>query len=173
MTSFSPAMLELNEFVGTTGTTVQLVPATAIPPALQDAVTIDSVTASGGPSDLVISWVGDSFTFSSTFPDMFARTLKYLKSVDENGNKVYKTATRFSNIDSDYVGLYQYVPPSSNFIDIPFTVNYTGTVSGSHSSSWVLTIRYNSGYSNAAFSTAVKSGSEYKNALNLYPEMSL
>lgn len=173
MTTFSPAMLELNEFGGTSGTTVQLVPATAVPPALQDSVTINSVTASGGPSDLSITWSGDSFTFSSTFPDMFNRTLKYLKSIDSSGNKVYKTATRFSNIDSDYIGLYQYVPPSSNFIDIPFTVNYTGTISGSNSATWLLTIRYNSGYSNTAFSTAVKNGSEYKNALTLYPEMSL
>jgi hypothetical protein len=179
MITFSPATLDLNEFVGTTGTTVQLltpVPPIAIPPdeqLIQETVIIDSVTASGGPSDLVITWSGDSFTFSSTFSDMFSRTLKYLKSVDDSGNKLYKTATTFSNIDSDYLGLYQYVPPSITSINIPFTINYTGSISGVSSVTWTLIIRYNSGYSNTAFSTAVRNGNGYKNALTLYPEMSL
>jgi hypothetical protein len=179
MITFSPATLDLNEFVGTTGTTVQLltpVPPIAIPPAIQliqETVVINSVTATGGPSNLVITWSGDSFTFSSTFPDMFPRTLKYLRAVDAAGNKTYRSVTKFSSIESDYIGLYQYVPPSITSINIPFTVNYTGSISGASSRTWVLTIRYNAEYSNAAFSTAVRNGSGYKNALALYPEMSL
>lgn len=179
MITFSPATLDLNEFVGTTGTTVQLitpVPPIAIPPAIQliqETVIINSVTVSGGPSNLVITWSGNSFTFLSTFPDMFPRTLKYLKSVDAVGNKSYKSVTKFSSIESDYVGLYQYVPPPITTISIPFTVNYTGSISGVSSLTWALTVRYNAEYSNAAFSTAVRNGSGYKTASTLYPEMSL
>jgi hypothetical protein len=104
---------------------------------------------------------------------MFPRTLKYLRAVDATGNKTYRSVTKFSSIESDYIGLYQYVPPSITSINIPFTINYTGSISGVSSVTWTLTVRYNAEYSNAAFSTAVRNGSGYKNALALYPEMSL
>lgn len=173
MTTFVPANLELNEFSGTTGFTIQIVPATATPPALQDDLTIVSVTSSGMPSDFQVTWHGDTFTFSSSLNDMFDRTLKYLKSIDENGNKTYKTASRFNDIDDEYIGIFQYVPPSVEYIDIPFTIVTEGTESGTSTHTWTLTVRYDSSYSNSAFTTLVRQGKEYQNALSMYPEMSI
>lgn len=194
--TFNPTNLELTEFVGTTGTTVSLSADAA------SSFWVYSATASENPSDLVITTTPSSFSFTSTFADMFDRTIKYT-SQNSAGVKSFGSVSRFVDLPSDYKGMYQYIPPSVEFKNIVFTVGiyeYTGEVDplnpelpidptppwGTNSPvgnpaydsyktnlTWTLVLRQNWQSSNAALKLAVKNGSGYKAAAAKYPEMEL
>ncbi len=173
MTTFSPVNLELTEFVGTTGTTVTVIPTTAIPPAIQDALTITNVVISGPkvPSDISITWVGDTFTFSSKFNDFFARTIKYMTYDKATNVKKYFSVNSFNKISPNQYGVYQYIPPPLDYMDIDFTVTLSGTESGTTTAVWTLTLRHDYEASNAAFSAAIAKGSGAVQAIKIYPEL--
>jgi hypothetical protein len=174
MPNFIPASdtLEFLEYVGTTGQSVVL-NVTGDPfPANTQTITINSVTASESIPDLVITISNNSFTFSSKFPDFFDRTIKYLVE-DDDFNKTYYSVNGFNQVDRNYTGIYQYVPPSVQFRDVIFTVTYTGSITGQQTSSWSTTIRYNSEYSNQKFKELVLAGKTYQQATLIYPELNL
>ena len=194
--TFNPTNLELTEFVGTTGTTVSLTPDES------SSIWVYSASASEQVEDLSITTTSSSFTFSSKFEDMFDRVIKYT-SQSTSGVKSFGSVSRFSDLPSDYKGMYQYVPPAVEFKNIIFTVelySYTGEVDpltpevpvdptppwGSSSpvgnplydsyrttQTWTLVIRQNWASSQAALKLAVKNGSGYKAAVAKYPEMEL
>lgn len=178
MATFLPVNLELLEFQGTAGTSVQIIPVVAVPPAIQDVLTITNVVTSGWPrvpEDLVITWTGDTFTFSSTFFDMFDKTIKYV-IYDENESastytKTFYTAKKFTEVPSNQTGVWRYIPPSDEYMDLDFTVTATGTVSGTQTYTWTLTLRYNHTYCNAQFLNLVQTGTEFLNAKTIYPEL--
>lgn len=195
-TTYSPTTADLTEFVGTSGLTV-----TATPDAAS-SIYIGSVTVSETPSDLVVSNTSTSFTFASTFADRFDRIIKYVKQ-DANRNKTFGSVSRFSDLPADYVGMYQYVPPSVEFKNVTVTINmwsYTGAVnpldpmapidptppwgagspvgnplydSYKTTETWTFVLRQNWQSSIIALQTAVHAGSSYQAALAKYPEMSL
>lgn len=195
-TTFNPTNLELTEFVGTTGTTITLTPDES------SSIWVESVTVSEQVQGLVLTNNQNSFTFSSTFSDMFDRVIKYT-SQNSAGVKSFGSVSRFIDLPSDYKGMYQYVPPSVEFKNIVFTVHlysYTGTVdpltpevpvdptppwgtsspignsaydSYKTTETWTLVLRQNWASSILALKTAVKNGSGYKAASAKYPEMEL
>jgi hypothetical protein len=170
MATFSPANLELYEFLGTTGQTVQIVPTAPIPPALDDVLTITSVTVNAFYEDLTITWANDSFTFKSKFDDTFSRSIKYLIQ-SESGTKSFGVATKFIEVPSVITGVYQYIPPSVTYKNIIFTIVADGAISGTNTYTWTLTVRYDFEYSNNAFKNLITSGEDYKKALLEYPEL--
>lgn len=174
MTTFSPANVTLTEFIGTTGTTVSVIAPTAVPPALQDSYTITNVTyvADKIPNDLVITWSGNSFTFSSKFGDVFDRTLKYLIYKDKNSSiKQYFTVKRFEEVPVNIYGIYQYDPPSSDFTFGDFVISYNSLYSGSGSVTWTLNLEHDYQASNNKFRAIVARGSEFVQAKTRYPEL--
>lgn len=167
--AFLPANLILIEFIGTTGSTVQLTS-----DMVGDAITITGVTYSAEkiPEDLNITWSGDSFTFSSKFDNIFDRTLKYLIYKDLNSNvKKYYTVKRFDDVPLDAYGLHEYIAPASDYSFGDFIVNYTSTLSGSGTATWTLTIEHDWDSSNKKFVAIVARGTEYLKAKERYPEL--
>lgn len=174
MTTFTPANLTLVEFIGTTSQTVTINAPTAEPPALQDTFTITNVTyvADKIPGDLNITWSGSSFTFSSKFNDVFDRTLKYLIYKDRNSaNKQYFSVKKFEQVPPDVYGLYQYIPPPSDYIFGDFVVSYSSLYSGNGSATWTLTLEHDWASSNKKLIATVNRGTEFVNAKKYYPEL--
>jgi len=173
MSIFNPNTLRLNEFIGTDSTTVTI-------SGINETYKITSVTCSELIPDLVITWLNDSFTFSTSLQDIFPRTLKYV-TLEGETNKKYGQVSRFTDIPSNFVGLYRYIPPSYTTKDIIFTISgdVTTTTIGLFStvntitftSIWILTAVYNSSYSNQKLLETIRNGSEFKQAVELYPEL--
>lgn len=185
--TYSPTNQEVTEFVGTTSSTVTLTP---------DASTfiyVESVTCADDIPDLVISNTDASFTFSSTFSDMFTRVIKFT-SQDSDGKKSFGSVGRFADLPSTYKGLYQYVPPTAETREVTFTISlysFTDELNpvapwGTNSpvgdplydsykttATWVLTVRQNWQASILALRTAVSSGTAYQQAVSKYPELEL
>lgn len=188
--TYSPAALELTEFVGTTGTVVTLTP------DVNTVIYIASVTVSPNTSPPVSVSISNgatkSFTFSSKFPDMFDRVINYVVQLPDR-KKQFKQVTRFVDLPDDYRGVYRYVPPSSDFKEITFTINLysftdelgspvapwgTGNPVGNQlydsyktTDTWVLDLRQNWESSQLALQEAVKRGSTYAVAAKKYPEI--
>jgi len=173
MSTFSPVNLELTEFVGTTGTTIIVNPETAVPPAIQDVLTVTNVVISAPkvPSDIVITWVNNTFTFSSKFNDFFSRTIKYLTYDSTTNIKKYFSVNSFDKIPVNEYGVYQYIPPPLDYMDVTFTITLSGTESGTTTVTWILTLRHDYQASNAAFSAAIARGTQSVQAKKLYPEL--
>ena len=194
--TYTPATLELTEFVGTSSTTVTLTP------DANSSIYVQSVTCSEDVSGLVITNTPTSFTFSSLFPDMFVRSIKFTMQ-DSSGVKSFGNVSRFVDLPSTYKGVYQYVPPSVELKTVVFNVqmySYTGEIDpldpeapidptppwGSSSPvgnplydsykttiTWTLVVRQNWQSSIIALGNAVNSGSGYQQALTKYPELGL
>jgi hypothetical protein len=131
MPTFTPVNLELTENVGTAGTTVTINPDPVIFPALPRTYSISNVVMNYPiqPSDLNITWSGNQFTFRSTFADILPKTYKYLVYDKDNNVKNYYSVAHAADIPSEFTGLHQYVPPSPNYIEVPFRVTCGGTTS--------------------------------------------
>ena len=196
MTTYTTPNLELTEFVGTASTTI------TITPDVNSSIYIENVTCNQDIPDLVITTTSDSFTFSSQFRDMFARTIKYTMQ-DSNGVKSFGSVSRFVDLPSTYKGVYEYVAPSAETVPVAFSVNlytFTGAADplnpelpidstppwGTESpvgnplydsykttETWTLIVRQNWQASIAALKTAVSSGSGYAQAITKYPELEL
>lgn len=195
-----PAAATLTEFIGTPGLTVALTspPVTPAEPPPEGGVAetvsytyeIVSVTCVDQyvPDDLVITLGTDSFTFSSSFPDMFDRVIKYLvydvDNVDIQNNyniKTYLQVTRFNDLPELFTGVYEYIPPSVQSRQVPFTVVYDETMISSLSGStttritdtWTFTINENWELALSYLKYYVKQGSKAKRAVVKYPELLL
>lgn len=194
--SYTPATLELTEFVGTSSTTVTLVP------DVNSSIYVESISCSEDVSDLVLTTTPSSFTFSSLFQDMFVRVIKFTNQ-GSDGVKSFGSVSRFVDLPSTYKGVYQYVPPSVEVKNVVFSVqlySYTGEIdplnpelpidptppwgSGSPvgnplydsyktTSTWTLVVRQNWQSSIIALGNAVNSGSGYQQAITKYPELEL
>jgi hypothetical protein len=125
MPIFSPANLELNEYIGTTGVTVTVSPSSFTFPMLSQQITITGVTCSNPPADLQLSWTNNTFTFSSKFEDVFNKTFKYVVYDGVLNKKTYYTASRISQISPNLTGVYQYIPPGNDLMQISFTISTT------------------------------------------------
>lgn len=125
MPTFSPANLELNEYVGTTGVTITMNPDPAIFPMLAQQITITGVSCSNAPSDLQLSWANNTFTFSSKFEDMFNKTYKYVIYDEPTNKKTYYSVSKISQISPKITGVYQYIPPANDLMEITFTISTT------------------------------------------------
>lgn len=191
------AAVSLTEFIGTAGTTVSLLP----PPAVvgSEEVTtyeynIISVTMNDehAPTDLVVTKTADTFTFTSTFPDMFDRQIKYLVYDADNDNvsnnrflKTYLQVPRFQDLPEKFTGVYQYVPPSVNTREVNFTVVYDETTSivgglgglGGGTTrlteTWSFTIVENWQLAMQYLKLSISNGTRAKRAVAKYPELSL
>ena len=152
--------IELVEFVGTTGTVVNVVARTPIgPPGIPDVYTINSVTCISDPvpSDLVIHTGIGSFTIISKFNDMFSRTIKYLAQ-DQDLTTHYYSTDRFRNVPANFTGIYEYIPPPSNYMDVTFAVDVTGSVSGHFIANWKVSLRHDWAASNNYLITLANAG---------------
>lgn len=125
MPTFSPANLELTEYVGTTGVTITINPDPVSFPMLSQTLAITNVTVNPAPSDLSISWTNNSFTFSSKFGDMFNKTYKYLIYDNATNKKTYYSVSKISQISPKLTGVYQYIPPGNDLMDVTFTISTT------------------------------------------------
>ena len=193
--TYTPANLELIEFVGTTSTTVTLVP------DVNSSIYVDSVSCSEDVSDLVITTTPSSFTISSLFQDMFVRVIKF--TMQDDGIKSFSSVSRFADLPSTYKGVYQYVPPSVEVKNVVFSIqlySYTGSIDPLNpelpvdptppwgmdspvgnplydayktTETWTLVIRQNFQSSIIALGNAVNNGSGYQQALSQYPELGL
>lgn len=195
-----PGAATLTEFIGTPGLTVTLTspPVTPAepPPEGGAAETVSytyevvSVTCIDQyvPDDLVITLGTDSFTIASSFPDMFDRVIKYLVYDVDNVNiqnnyniKTYLQVTRFNDLPELFTGVYEYVPPSVQSREVPFTVVYDETVISSFTGStttritdtWTFTINENWQLALEYLKYYVKQGSKAKQATVKYPELNL
>ena len=161
MGKFSPANLEIIEFNGSTQTITMIADDTAPEPANTETFIINNVefvTKSKQPRDLNISWENDTFTFSSSFSDMFDRTIKYIIQDTVTWKTTYGMSSRFVDLPSNYSALYEYIPPSVVFTEYDFKVEATGSVSGDVVQFWTLVVRYNSDISNANLSDYASKG---------------
>ena len=203
---FSPASgtTEIVEYTGTTGTTVTASYAaeTTTPPGGGAAPTVSGVvkitnvtygdTVVSAPQDLNITFTpnGTTFTFSSTFDDMFYRVLKYLLYDEDNVTlqepynvKTYLQANRFKDLPELYTGLYEFVPSPINRRSIPFTISYTATITttselgGSSSTeesgtaTWTFNVSEDFEVVIQKLLNAVNNGSRYTFAKTKYPEL--
>jgi len=152
--------IELVEFIGTTGTVVTVIPRIPIaPPGIADIYTIHSVNVISGtiPSDLIINISGDHFTIKSKFADMFYRTIKYITQ-DQDLTVHDNIVHRFADVPTHFTGIYQYIPPPSDYMDIVFAVQVTGSVSGSFTSNWTVSLRHDWTSSNTQLATLCSLG---------------
>lgn len=152
--------IELVEFIGTTGTVVNIIPRIPVAlPGLPDNYTINSVTcvSDPAPSDLVINISGDHFTIISTFSDMFNRTIKYLVQ-DQDLTTHYYTTNKFENIPANFTGVYEYTPPPDDYMDVLFAVNVTGSISGNFTANFKVNLRHDWAASNAQLVTLANAG---------------
>lgn len=201
---YTPASsaLSLTEFVGTSGTTVTLNP--PAPAAggggegegetITYSYNIISVAMndSHAPTDLQVSFSDNTFTFSSTFPDMFDRTIKYLVYDSDNEGiannrflKTYLQVPRFQDLPELFTGVYEYIPPSVNTRQVAFTVVYDETstiidiLGGSSggttrlTETWTFTIVENWQLAMEYLRHAIVNGTRAKKAISKYPELSL
>lgn len=208
--TFSPApgALSLLEFIGTTGVTVTALYETETSEGgstSTGSVVINSVsyadTVVSMPDDLIINFTegSSSFTISSKFEDMFYRVLKYLLydadnvDLDPNYNiKTYLEAYRFRDLPELYTGVWEFIPSPVQTRLVPFSVNYTATVTtttpadpetglggGSSTSTesgtvqWTFTIEEDWTEVIRRFLLAVNNGSRVIYAKTKYPELSI
>lgn len=166
---YSPVNLELTEFIGTAGTTVTLSDdSTPTPHTIQ----ILSVTCSPSPEIISISHTDTSFTFVSTFADMFPRSISYVLQGSDHRQKIYRTVSRFSDLPQSYKGIWKYVPPSSETMEITFSISALVN-SVPTQLSWILDLRQNYSVSIEALKQGIRASDGYKQAVLKYPEAAI
>jgi hypothetical protein len=181
MIIFTPTNLTLTEFEGTTGQTVTCNADLALYAAgTSSSVEIINVVCDNAPKDLNVTWSNNSFTFSSKFGNMFNRVLKFANQ-DANYNKSFTTTNSLDDIPPDFVGLYQYKPPTKTSLILNFNVtakiNISSTIPAAGlglftvTEQWPLTITYNDSYSNQKLIEIITKASTYKDAITSYPEL--
>jgi hypothetical protein len=185
--TYSPSNFEVTEFIGTPSTTVTL------SSEENASIYIESVSCSEQVSDLIITNDETSFTFSSTFQDMFPRVVKFTMQ-DSGGRKSFGSVSRFIDLPPTYKGVYQYVPPNAEFKDLIFNISlyyYSDETLQTPpwdmespignplydeykvTATWTLVVRQNWQASIQALKTSITSGSGYAEAVARYPELEL
>ena len=152
--------IELVEFIGTLGTVVTVIPRIPVAlPGIPDTYTINSVTCVSvpAPSDLVINITGDHFTIISKFANMFNRTVKYLVQ-DQDLTTHYYTVNSFAAVPANFTGVYEYTPPPSDYMDVLFAVNVTGSVSGNFTANFTVNLRHDWATSNGQLVNLANAG---------------